>query len=257
MTVVTESGAPPQTGPDVSGPGRASVEQLLLAPYLPRLVVDWIAATPGRRHRAVEGTVAFVDISGFTKLSEGLAKHGKIGAEELAATIGECFVHLLGIAYDNGGRLVKFGGDALLLLFTGPEHEARGCTAAFEMRRALKVVGRLTVLGQKVTLRMSVGVHSGNFDIFLVGSSHRELVVTGPAASTTVSMEAAAVAEEILLSEQTAGALRPSDLGPAKGPGRLLRRAPRSRRHMPRPEIQSTRPQTFPKPYPSPSWTRC
>ena len=93
------------------------------------------------------------------------------------------------------------------MFFTGPDHEARGCTAAFEMRRALKVVGRLTVLGQRVTLRMSVGVHSGSFDFFLVGSSHRELVVTGPAASTTVSMEAAAVAEEILLSERTAGAL--------------------------------------------------
>ena len=226
MTVVTESGARPQTGSGISGARRESVEQQLLAPYLPRLVVDWIATTPGERHRVVEGTIAFVDISGFTKLSEGLAKHGKIGAEELAATIGECFVHLLGIAYDNGGRLVKFGGDALLLLFTGPDHEARACTAAFEMRRALKVVGRLTVLGQRVSLRMSVGVHSGSFDFFLVGSSHRELVVTGPAASTTVSMEAAAVAEEILLSERTAGALGPYDLGPAKGHGWLLRHAP-------------------------------
>ena len=52
-----------------------------------------------------------------------------------------------------------------------------------------------------MTLRMSVGVHSGLFDFFLVGASHRELIVTGPAASTTVSMEAAAEAGEILVSE--------------------------------------------------------
>ena len=69
----------------------------LLAPYLPRLVIDWVEESPDQRHRIVEGTVAFVDISGFTKLSEGLAKHGKIGAEELAATIGDCFVALLAI----------------------------------------------------------------------------------------------------------------------------------------------------------------
>ena len=110
------------------------VDQHLLVPYLPRLVIDWMEECPEKRDRTVEGTVAFVDISGFTKLSEGLAKHGKIGAEELAATIGECFVALLGIAYDAGGRLLKFGGDALLLLFTGVDHEARACRTAHEMR---------------------------------------------------------------------------------------------------------------------------
>ena len=187
MSVVTESGIDLPTGAD-GGP--TTGEREVLAPYLPRLVVDWIASIPERRHLVIDGTVAFVDISGFTKLSEGLARHGKIGAEELAATIGDCFVQLLDIAYENGGRLLKFGGDALLLLFSGVGHQSRACRAAFEMRQKLAVVGRLTVLGQKVTLRMSVGVHSGRFDMFLVGDSHRELVVTGPAASTTVSMEA-------------------------------------------------------------------
>src|SRR5579871_3620927 len=132
-------------------------ERELLAPYLARPVIEWAENSPELRHRSVEATVAFVDISGFTKLSEGLAKHGKIGAEELAATIGNCFVELLDLAYANGGRLIKFGGDALLLSFIGPDHAARGCRAAFEMRLALRTVGRLTVLGQHVQLRMSVG----------------------------------------------------------------------------------------------------
>jgi len=198
----------------------------VLAPYVPRPVIDWIEHYPELRHRVIDGTVVFVDISGFTKLSEGLAKHGKIGAEELAATIGECFVHLLDMAYSNGGRLLKFGGDALLLLFTGGDHEARACRAAFEMRATLRAVGRLTVLGQQVTLRMSVGIHSGQFDMFLVGTTHRELVVTGTAASVTVAMEGAASAGEILVSDQTAAALRASDLGPERKGGRLLRRAP-------------------------------
>ena len=204
----------------------ASDHRHLLAPYLPRLVIDWVEETPDQRHRIVEGTVAFVDISGFTKLSEGLAKHGKIGAEELAATIGDCFVALLAIAYDAGGRLLKFGGDALLLLFTGVDHEARACRTAYDMRRKLREVGRMTVLGQRVTLRMSIGVNSGQFDLFLVGASHRELIVTGPAASTTVSMEGTATAGEIVVSERTAAALSPTDLGPARGVGRLLRRRP-------------------------------
>ena len=211
-------------GPADDGGGLSGRE--LLAPYLPRLVIDWVAGTSARRHLSVDGTIAFVDVSGFTKLSEALAKHGKIGAEELAATIGQCFAPLLDIAYANGGRLLKFGGDALLLLFSGEEHQARACRAAFEMRRALRVVGRLTVLGHKVTLRMSVGIHSGLFDMFLVGRSHRELVVAGPAASATVAMESAADAGEILVSPATAAALATGDLGLAKGDGRLLRRPP-------------------------------
>jgi len=197
-----------------------------LAPYFPRLSIDWLHNSPEVRFREVLGSVAFVDISGFTKLSEGLAKHGNVGAEELTATIGSCFVALLDIAVANGGRLLKFGGDALLLLFTGEAHEARACRAAVDMRRALRVVGRLVVLGQRVSLRMSVGVHSGRFHFFLVGDSHRELIVTGPAASTTVTMEGTAQAGEIMISADTARALRSGVVGEAKGDGFLLRRAP-------------------------------
>jgi len=208
------------------GDGRGRAEPELLAPYLPRLSIDWLAGRSEATYRIEPGTVVFVDISGFTKLSEGLARHGKVGAEELTATIGTCFVALLDLAVAYGGRLLKFGGDALLLYFSGEAHEARGCRAAVEMRRALRTVGRLVVLGQKVSLRMSVGVHSGDFHFFLVGGSHRELVVTGPAASTTVTMEGTADAGQILVSPATAEALPPGVVGEAKGPGFLLRRAP-------------------------------
>ncbi len=95
-----------------------------LAPYFPRLAIEWLATDPGTRHRELEGTIAFVDISGFTKLSEGLARHGKVGAEELTATIGTCFVALLDLAVAYGGRLLKFGGDAQLLYFSGEAHAA-------------------------------------------------------------------------------------------------------------------------------------
>lgn len=198
-----------------------------LAPYLPRLVVDWVRAPDAATlHREVAGTVAFVDISGFTKLSERLAGHGKVGAEELSETINHCFVDLLGVAYAHGGGLVKFGGDALLLLFSGPGHEARACRAAVGMRRTLRDVGKVAVLGHQVALRMSVGVHSGLFNFFLVGSSHRELLVTGPAASTTVVMESTAEAGEIVISPQTAHALPAGVLGEPKGDGVRLRRPP-------------------------------
>ena len=50
-----------------------------LAPYFPRLAIEWIGSSPEQLHRELEGTIAFVDISGFTKLSERLARLGKSG----------------------------------------------------------------------------------------------------------------------------------------------------------------------------------
>ena len=214
----------------------AESEFEVLAPFLPRLVHEWLADEPERRWRAVDATAVFVDISGFTRLSERLARHGRVGAEELSEVIGSCFAELLAVAYAEGGVLLKFGGDALLILFTGEDHAGRGCRAATGMRTRLRAVGRIETQGRAVRLRMSVGVHSGRFLTFLVGGSHRELVITGPAVTETVTMEATAEAGEIVVSPATAALIRPASLGAVKGLGVLLRHAPGgSRNEDPRP----------------------
>ena len=125
---------------------------------------------PEQLHQELEGTIAFIDISGFTKLSERLARLGKAGAEELTATIDTCFVTLLDLAVANGGRLLKFGGDALLVYFSGPAHQARACNAAIAMRRALRVVGGSPCWGRRCrfacpsesTAACSISSWSGN-----------------------------------------------------------------------------------------------
>lgn len=198
----------------------------MLSPYIPRLLVDWLRATPDRAWRQVEGTLAFVDISGFTRMTERLARKGKVGAEEMNDLLDACFTKLLRIAYADGAGLVKWGGDAVLLLFQGENHAARACRAAYGMRRGLRSMGRLLSSAGFVTLRMSVGIHSGTFDFFLVGDLHRELIVAGPAATHTVLMESTAEAGEILVSEATAHQVDPGLVGPGKGDGFLLKGAP-------------------------------
>ena len=170
-----------------------------LRPYLPRILVGWLNERPGTTARDLEGSVVFVDISGFTKMSERLARNGKVGAEEVTDVLGSVFAKLLVVAYENGGSLVKFGGDALMLFFAEEEHELRATRAAFGMRGELRSAGKIETSAGLVTLRMSVGVHSGVFNLFLVGRSHRELIITGPAASETVLMENTAEAGEILV----------------------------------------------------------
>ena len=48
-------------------------------------------------------------MSGFTLLSERLARKGKEGAEYLVDAINICFSALLEDAYVRGGSLLKFG----------------------------------------------------------------------------------------------------------------------------------------------------
>jgi class 3 adenylate cyclase/tetratricopeptide (TPR) repeat protein len=198
----------------------------ILRAYAPRLLIRWLAEQPHLSFRTLEGSMLFVDISGFTKMSERLARHGKVGAEEVTDVLGAVFSRLLAVAYGEDGSLLKFGGDALLLWFSGDGHAVRAATAAHSMRATLRSVGRLDTTAGKVVLRMSAGVNTGSFHFFLVGESHRELVVTGPAASRTVLMESTATAGEILVSRDTAAGLPAKALGQPKGEGVLLRSGP-------------------------------
>lgn len=52
----------------------------LLAPHLPRLAVEWLADPGAPAVQEIDGSVVFVDISGFTKLSEHVARRGRVGA---------------------------------------------------------------------------------------------------------------------------------------------------------------------------------
>jgi class 3 adenylate cyclase/tetratricopeptide (TPR) repeat protein len=198
----------------------------LLDPYVPRALLRHLAETPDSRVQAVDGTLVFADVSGFTRLSERLARRGREGAEELVETIGACLSGLLAVAYDNGGGLLKFGGDALLLKFEGDDHVARAARSAVGMRRRLRDAGPLQTSAGKITLRMSQGVHSGEILMFLVGSSHRELLIAGPTTSVVVAMEKAADAGEIVMSPETALRLDQACVGRPKEPGRLLASAP-------------------------------
>ena len=71
-----------------------------------------------------------------------------------------------------------------------------------------------------------MGLHSGTFHFFLVGDPalHRELVVSGPAASRTAELEELANAGQVLVSDETAALLDASVLGAAVEGARLIRR---------------------------------
>jgi tetratricopeptide (TPR) repeat protein len=203
----------------------SAAERLL--PYVPRLVVEWARDEAHARWKQIDGTLAFIDISGFTSMTERLARKGKVGAEEMNDVLNALFGELLAVAYDDGAGLVKWGGDAGLLLFDGPDHAIRACRAGINMQKTIRRVGKITTSVGKVRLRMSIGMHSGAFDFFLVGDPeiHRELVLVGPATTSTVLMEQTAEAGEVAVSSGTAALVEPRTLGEPKEEAILLRDA--------------------------------
>ncbi len=200
----------------------------VLAPYVPRLVADWLLSTPHDSHRVIDGTLAFLDISGFTRLTERLARKGKVGAEEMSDALSATFAELISVASADGADLVKWGGDAVLLFFHGDDHAVRACRAAYGMRQALRERGKRDKSEAGVTLKVSVGIHSGPLHFFLVGdpAMHRELLVCGPASTRTVAMESAASAGQICISPETAAYLDPRLVAPGPGGSYLLRAEP-------------------------------
>ncbi len=173
-----------------------------LASLVPKVAVD-LAAKPGNLHVSLTGSMLSADISGFTALSERLADKGKAGAEEITSLISRCFTALIDAAYDYGGEVLKFGGDALLVLFRGDDHELRVAAAAVAMQDAL----RKSRAAKEAKLTMTVGASEGPFDVFLVGSGPRDLLISGDRASKVIELEGEAGKGETLISAAIASAL--------------------------------------------------
>ncbi|HKE40211.1 MAG TPA: adenylate/guanylate cyclase domain-containing protein [Casimicrobiaceae bacterium] len=204
----------------------ATASPARLQPYVPRALQQHLIDDPDGRSWTAEGSAAFVDVSGFTQLSEQLARKGREGAEQITDAIGGSFESILSVAYENGASLLKFGGDALLLWFDGENHATRASRAAVLMREKLDQVGRIELPDAKVTLQMTQGVHSGEFHFFAAGTSHLELLPTGPAWSQLVEIEHSAQAGEILMSDETAALLPSGCVHEARASARILREFP-------------------------------
>ena len=71
------------------------MDSSVFTPYLPRLLLDWASEDVRGSVKVLDGSLVFVDISGFTKMSERLARKGKVGSEEVAEVLNSTFTRLI------------------------------------------------------------------------------------------------------------------------------------------------------------------
>jgi class 3 adenylate cyclase/tetratricopeptide (TPR) repeat protein len=195
-------------------------------PYLSRTLIDALAARPDAPLpwlAEIEGTMVIADISGFTAMSERLAASGREGAERLTDTINSFFSAMLEIADRGGGDPLTFGGDAVLLLFSGTGHARRAVTTSLQMLEAVASMSGCRVGRDTVRLEMSMGAHAARFAFVAAGTGRRaQLVPVGPDGSLAASTEAAAHAGELVVTDAVLGQLGGDVAREPRGQGRWV-----------------------------------
>ncbi|NOZ06496.1 MAG: tetratricopeptide repeat protein, partial [Chloroflexi bacterium] len=185
------------------------LRQLLqtMATYLPRQVVNEVLAdpTPGRvRGQTTFGTLLMADITGFTALSEHIARLGREGAEEITGIVNHYFTHMIESSDRECGFLIKFAGDAMILLFTDEDHAWRAVRAGVAMQEAMKRFAHVQTSQGEFSLRVKMGISTGDIFTAHVGTRERmEYVVMGQAVRAMAQAENIAQAGELVLNEAT------------------------------------------------------
>lgn len=138
--------------------------QFVPAAIVERLMGNRAALAPARR----DATVLFLDIAGFTSLSEERAPEEVIAIlNEVFDAAGECIGH-------HGGVVTNLQGDGLLAVFNVPgqldDHARAALAAAIDM--AEQVAQQRF---RNVEINIRVGLHTGPVAAGIVGSGHRQI----------------------------------------------------------------------------------
>jgi len=194
---------------DDASPGLEHLQAVLRAvlTYLPHRVAQARLADPAVP--AISGafdqaTLLFADIAGFTAMSEHLTQLGREGAEVITGIVNDYFATMLDIIAFHGGDLFKFGGDALLVCFSGADGATRGCQAALEMQRAMNRFAVIETPQGTFNLRMTAGLGTGRLFLASLGSPERlEFAVMGPVLKQMAHAEDLAEASEVIIDQAT------------------------------------------------------
>jgi len=152
-----------------------------LAVYVPSSLGPLLRRSRGgASSRVAEGAVLFCDVSGFTPMTEALSVLGREGAEELTRVLNAYFTRMIGIIGSEGGDVLRFGGDAMTVLFEEP-CGTRPFRAALAMMEAMGEFAAIPTRAGTFVLSMKIGAAHGRVLLGLLGdeTSSRDYYAAG------------------------------------------------------------------------------
>lgn len=173
----------------------------LFETYIPKRLVQQLIQAPDQHAaslREANLTVMFVDIIGFTSMSENMSAAG------VARLLNGHFCRVNECIEATNGTIDKYIGDAVMAFWGAPEeqhdHADRACRAALAIAAAL----------EEQPVRVKIAIHTGELIVGDIGSSERvNYTVIGDTVNTCSRIETIAsrmddgASAVILVSQQT------------------------------------------------------
>lgn len=159
------------------------------------------------QNETVEATVMFIDICGFTAITE------HVPANTVVQLINKFFDLMVKEIIAQGGHVDKFMGDAVMAVFRGDYHLDRAIEAALASREHFKNIEEIISEGKIFVPQISVGINSGEMVSGNIGSAslkRLDYTVIGDAVNTAQRIQAAARPGQIVITEATYEAAKES-----------------------------------------------
>ena len=140
----------------------------------------------------IEASVVFIDISGFTSLSE------KETPEKVVKLLNKYFDIIVSEIIKEKGVIDKFIGDAVMAVFKGEHHLDRAIDSSLAVRNAIKKLAD----GETFQPNVSIGINSGEMISGNIGSGalkKLDFTVIGDIVNVAARLQSAAEPGQILI----------------------------------------------------------
>ena len=161
--------------------------------------------TPIGNSDSSDAVVLFIDVAGFTPLSEALTNSGAYGTEELTRILNGWFDTMASLVSLYGGAVAEFAGDALTAVFwcdaDTRETERRAVGCALYMQAEMARFQTVTTRAGTFELAMKAGVGAGPLLVTIMGDPAIRLgyVLAGPALDRAARAEQHARRGEVVV----------------------------------------------------------
>lgn len=153
----------------------------------------------GREQGVLNAYTMFIDLSGFTALTESLMREGKTGAEKLSGILNDIFSPLVEQVYRRGGFIPYFAGDAFTAIFpAGPDHpNLWGFLRTAQDVVDLFKTGRFTF--EEYSIGIKIGLSYGEVEWGIVGKNNKTFYFRGPAIDQCAQSQSRATHLQVVL----------------------------------------------------------